>query len=200
MYLVIDKDGKPLTKPIKASAFHNKPTLNHIESKFKNNEQKREPDKKHIKTAVDWAMQAKPETLNELAKALQKDRIELVVRRNEQGRVYGMTYVDHEKKTVFNGSDLGKEYSAKRMLECLKQQPSLVQEKMQQLKAENDKQQTPAKEQDKEVVRNEELSKGISKMIDQVVEPDAGNNGAFNKDLLKEEQRRKKRNQQSQEL
>ncbi len=34
-----------------------------------------------------------------------------------QGIVFGLTYIDHINLTVFNGSDIGKEYSAKAMLE-----------------------------------------------------------------------------------
>jgi len=36
-----------------------------------------------------------------------------------QGIIYGVTYVDHVNKTVFNGSDIGKEYGAKGLLEKL---------------------------------------------------------------------------------
>src|SRR5205823_278809 len=35
------------------------------------------------------------------------------LRQNKDGNVYGITYVDHRDKCVFNGSDLGKQYSAK---------------------------------------------------------------------------------------
>lgn len=38
-------------------------------------------------------------------------------RENESGQVYGITFVDHVSKTVFNGSDLGKAYSAKSITE-----------------------------------------------------------------------------------
>ena len=31
---------------------------------------------------------------------------------NDQNFIYGITYVDHTTKSVFNGSDLGNEYSA----------------------------------------------------------------------------------------
>lgn len=41
----------------------------------------------------------------------------MVLRQNADGVIYGITYVDHVKKTVFNGSDLGKTYSAKAILE-----------------------------------------------------------------------------------
>ncbi len=44
-----------------------------------------------------------------------------MIRRNEEGIVYGMTYIDYKNKVVFNGSDLDKEYSAKGVIERLAQ-------------------------------------------------------------------------------
>ena len=38
--------------------------------------------------------------------------INTVVRRNDEGRIYGMTFIDHESRTVWNGSALGKNLSA----------------------------------------------------------------------------------------
>ncbi len=35
-----------------------------------------------------------------------------MIRENAEGRIYGITFVDHRTKCVFNGSDLGKPYSA----------------------------------------------------------------------------------------
>lgn len=37
--------------------------------------------------------------------------INLVIRRNQNGRLYGISFVDHNKRTVYNGSHLGKQYS-----------------------------------------------------------------------------------------
>jgi len=48
-----------------------------------------------------------------------------VLRQNADGVIYGITYVDHQTKCVFNGSDLGKPYSATQMQErCKPEQPS----------------------------------------------------------------------------
>jgi len=35
----------------------------------------------------------------------------MLLRQNEEGRMYGVTFVDNKNKCVFNGSDLGKGYS-----------------------------------------------------------------------------------------
>ena len=37
----------------------------------------------------------------------------MVLRQNAEGLIYGITYVDHQTQSVFNGSALGKLYSAK---------------------------------------------------------------------------------------
>jgi len=207
-YVVIDKEGKSLTKPVKASAFHSKPTLDYIEGKFVDNDRKREPDKKHLKTAIDWAMRSEPHSLGTLAKLLQKEHIDLVIRTNEQGRVYGITYVDHEKKTVFNGSDLGKEYSAKRIQERLGMEQQQTLGKQQEATHYREQSASPSQsvtapkvssKEDNQAVQPEheaisarEADKPISRIIEQVVEPNDGTSNAINKELLTEQKRKKK--------
>lgn len=118
-YVVIDENGTALTKPVKASAFHGKPTLSALEKKFKENGSKRNPDKKPTINAIEWAFRSNPTTLGELAKLLQKERIDMVIRRSLEGKVFGLSYINHEKKAVFNGSDLDKGYAAKAIIERL---------------------------------------------------------------------------------
>ena len=38
--------------------------------------------------------------------------IDVVFRENDDGRIYGATFIDHRNKEVYNGSRLGKEFSA----------------------------------------------------------------------------------------
>ena len=45
-------------------------------------------------------------------KELAKNNISVLFRTNDEGRIYGATFIDHEQKAVFNGSRLGKEFSA----------------------------------------------------------------------------------------
>lgn len=45
-------------------------------------------------------------------KELEKNNISVLFRTNDEGRIYGTTFIDHEQKVVFNGSRLGKDFSA----------------------------------------------------------------------------------------
>lgn len=120
VYRILDEQGNPVGVPIKASDFYSKPTLKYLQEKFKGNETRRMPYKARLKNAIDMALLQKKLSLQELAGLLEKQGIHMALRRNETGILYGITYVDHQTKCVFNGSVLGKQYSAKAIQErCL---------------------------------------------------------------------------------
>lgn len=48
-----------------------------------------------------------------LFKILEAESIHMILRKSKEGQLYGITYVDHKTRSVFNGSSLGKEFSAK---------------------------------------------------------------------------------------
>ena len=48
----------------------------------------------------------------ELEQQLKKQGIDVGFRQNDNGRIYGVTFIDHDSRVVLNGSRLGKEYSA----------------------------------------------------------------------------------------
>ena len=49
---------------------------------------------------------------SEFVQELKAKGIEVVFRENEEGRTYGVTFIDHNSRCVYNGSQLGKEFSA----------------------------------------------------------------------------------------
>jgi hypothetical protein len=118
VYRVLDAAGNPTGVPIKASDFYNKPTLKYLQEKFLENETAKEPHRKRVKNAIDLVFLKRVSLpFHDLIKALQKAGIDTVVRQNEEGVIYGITFVDHTSKCVFNGSALGKQYSSKALLE-----------------------------------------------------------------------------------
>lgn len=117
VYTALDDNGNKIGTPIKASAFYSKPTLVYLEEKFKQNEVLRQEHKRSLKTKIDWVMFKGQRDLKGFSNELRKKGIHVVVRQNAEGIVFGLTYIDHINKTVFNGSDIGKDYSAKAIME-----------------------------------------------------------------------------------
>lgn len=124
VYRILDENGKPIGVPIKASDFYNKPTLKFLEERYSSNDALRQPFKARIKNEIDGLFISKKPKLNDLATHLQRKGIHVALRQNDTGFIYGITYVDHKTKCIFNGSALGKQYSAKALQErCLQPEP-----------------------------------------------------------------------------
>lgn len=116
-YRVLDDKGHKIGTPVKASDFYMKPTLKILEQKFRTNELLKEPFKSKLQASIAWVLKNPPKNVELFVSALGKENISIILRKGKEGVIYGITYVDHRTKTVFNGSDLGKEYSAKAVLE-----------------------------------------------------------------------------------
>ncbi|WP_202703899.1 relaxase/mobilization nuclease domain-containing protein [Flavobacterium sp. UGB4466] len=112
-YQILNDKKQPVGIPLKASSFYMKPTLKNLELKFAANKAERNFHLKRVKNAVDLAfMQNRIKSVSGLDRILIQDGIKTAERRNEQGILYGLTYIDHKTKCVFNGSSLGKPYAA----------------------------------------------------------------------------------------
>ncbi|TXE13506.1 relaxase/mobilization nuclease domain-containing protein [Algoriphagus aquimarinus] len=117
VYRVLDAEDNKIGVPIKASSFHFRATLIAIESKFEANALERKKHIKSIRSAIDLTVLKMPKcSFEEVMKSLEKQGIVTVKRENQAGRLYGITFVDHRTKCVFNGSALGKKYSANGLL------------------------------------------------------------------------------------
>ncbi|OJV54193.1 MAG: hypothetical protein BGO31_12625 [Bacteroidetes bacterium 43-16] len=128
-YTVVDKDGNPIGVPLKASLFHKKPTRRTLETLFVKNDVIRQKYKNRIQNSVNFLLKTKqPKSLEELIKLLHREDIRPIPRQNKDGLIYGLTYVDLKTKCVFNGSALGKQYSAKAILSAIHLKPDFVNE------------------------------------------------------------------------
>ena len=113
LYIPLNEKGERSGHPFKASLFGKNAGLSALELHF---EESKESLKSHsakltIKDAVTIALQSTNDEKN-FKKQLAEQGINVMVRRNDTGRIYGITFIDHNSKTVWNGSRLGKEFSA----------------------------------------------------------------------------------------
>ncbi len=119
VYRVLDADGNKVGVPIKASLLNCKPTLNKLEALFEKNKPLKDTFKLPLKNTIDQVLAQSPRNMPSFIRLLEQKNILTVLRQNDQGRIYGITFVDRNNKCVFNGSDLGKSYSAAHIEEKL---------------------------------------------------------------------------------
>jgi len=166
VYRVLDEKGNKIGVPIKASSIYNKPTLSYLEKRFEENELLKNEYRKNLKTSIDWILVKRPKNLDAFKQALQKEKINLVARQNSDGIIYGLTYIDHNTKCVFNGSDIGKDYSAKTILEkCGITQAYSAEQKVNELRS------VPPENSSLPENIHEEQFPDLSKVIDDVIIP-----------------------------
>jgi hypothetical protein len=113
VYSALDDKGKKVGTPFKSSLFEKSVGIDALEKRMEKsaeiikNRGLKERSKKIISTAL-----RSTNNRADFEGALKKQGISVLFRENEQGRIYGATFIDHEQKCVFNGSRLGKEFSA----------------------------------------------------------------------------------------
>ena len=113
LYIPLNEKGERAGHPFKASLFGKSAGLPALELHFAKCKTalKDSPTKQTLKSAVTIALKT---TSDEQAfrKQLAEQGINVVVRRNDTGRIYGITFIDHNSKAVWNGSRLATELSA----------------------------------------------------------------------------------------
>ncbi|WP_296944976.1 hypothetical protein [uncultured Dysgonomonas sp.] len=113
VYSALDSDGNRVGTPLKSSLFGKEHGLDRLEKRFEKSKEtiKVNGIAKQTRATVSASF-ASTRTESEFRAALREKGIDLVLRRNDEGRIYGATFIDHNQRVVLNGSRLGKEFSA----------------------------------------------------------------------------------------
>jgi len=113
VYSALDSEGNRIGKPLKSSLFGKTIGIEALEKQFGVSKETIKADGVTARTraVVSEALNS-TRTESEFREALQKKGIDLVLRRSDEGRIFGATFIDHNERAVLNGSRLGKEFSA----------------------------------------------------------------------------------------
>ncbi|MCX2479336.1 relaxase/mobilization nuclease domain-containing protein [Pedobacter sp. MC2016-15] len=189
MFSLIDKAGNPIGVPIKSSSFYSKPTLRNLEKKFEKNIKKKSVFKEDLKARIDTILKS-GRNFNEgsLKEEAAKLNVDIIYRRTEQGLLFGITFVDHKNKVVFNGSELGKSYAAKAVNSQFLSNSIPQQKSERSLRPSIRRNQTTKSPLPSTTIKNDFISSPKSRAIP--LEPDANYN------MSRRRKKRKKRNQQ----
>lgn len=113
VYFALNEHGEKASNPFKASLFGKSAGYAQLQVHYGQSKEslKANPAKALLKNTIDAAMHTSSNEAT-FKQQLQEQGINTVVRRNAEGRVYGITFIDHTSKTVWNGSQLDKGISA----------------------------------------------------------------------------------------
>ena len=120
VYFATDDNGNTIATPFKASRLGKFASRTAIAGRFERAKEKIDvaPTKRKVADAL-----SQSSGKDDFVTKLKERNIDVVFRYTDEGRIYGVTFVDHDTMTALNGSRLGKEFSANALNARFNQQP-----------------------------------------------------------------------------
>lgn len=112
VYVPTDEKGNKADTPIHASDIGRGVGYTAVQNRMQKSKQNVKPLIPTVRNKVLQTMRTSPNTEKELRKRLEEQGLRVVIRKNESGRIYGITFIDDEQGVALNGSRLGKGYAA----------------------------------------------------------------------------------------
>ena len=112
VYVPTDDKGGKVSTPINASDIGRGVGYTAVQNRMQKSKQAIKPLVPTIRGKVLQTMRTSPQTEEELRQRLEGQGLRVVIRKNESGRIYGITFIDDKEGIALNGSRLGKGYAA----------------------------------------------------------------------------------------
>ena len=112
VYVPTDEKGNKAGTPIHASDIGRGVGYTAVQNRMQKSKQTIKPLIPTVRRKVLEVMRTSPDTKEKLQQKLEEQGLRVVIRRNESGRIYGITFIDDEQGVALNGSRLGKGYAA----------------------------------------------------------------------------------------
>ena len=117
VYVPTDDKGNKVSTPIHASDIGRGVGYAAVQNKMQKSKQMVKPLIPSVRRKVLEVMRTSPDTGERLRQRLEEQGLRVVIRKNEDGRLYGITFIDDERGIALNGSRLGKGYAANKFNE-----------------------------------------------------------------------------------
>ena len=112
VYIPTDGKGNKAGTPIHASDIGRGVGYTAVQNRIQNSKQNIKPLIPTVRRKVLGVMRTSPDTEERLRQRLEEQGLCVVIRKNANGRIYGITFIDDEVGIALNGSRLGKGYAA----------------------------------------------------------------------------------------
>lgn len=112
VYVPTDEKGVKTSTPLHASEMGRGVGYTAVQNRIQKSRQAVKPLVPVVRKKILEVMRTSPQTEDELLQRLEEQGLRTVIRKNDNGRIYGITFIEDEQGVAINGSRLGKGYSA----------------------------------------------------------------------------------------
>jgi len=112
VYVPTDEKGNKAGTPIHASDIGRGVGYTAVQNRMQKSKQAVKPLIPTVRRKVLEVMRTSLDTKEKLQQKLEEQGLRVVIRKNENGRIYGITFIDDDLGIALNGSRLGKGYAA----------------------------------------------------------------------------------------
>ena len=112
VYVPTDGKGNKAGTPIHASDIGRGVGYTAVQNRMQKSKQAIKPLISTVRRKILEVMRTSPDTEEKLRQRLEEQSLRVTIRKNENGRIYGITFIDDEVGIALNGSRLGKGYAA----------------------------------------------------------------------------------------
>ena len=112
VYVPTDDKGGKISTPINASDIGRGVGYTAVQNRMQKSKQNVKLLIPTVRKKVLQTMRTSPNTEKELRQRLEEQGLRVVIRKNESGRIYAITFIDDKEGIALNGSRLGKGYTA----------------------------------------------------------------------------------------
>ena len=112
VYVPTDDKGDKVSTPINASDIGRGVGYTAVQNRMQKSKQAIKPLISIIRYRVLQTMRTSPKTEEDLLQRLEEQGLRVVIRKNDSGRIYGITFIDDKEGIALNSSRLGKGYAA----------------------------------------------------------------------------------------
>lgn len=112
VYVPTDDKGDKVSTPINASDIGRGVGYTAVQNRMQKSKQAIKPLISIIRYRVLQTMRTSPQTEKAIQQRLEEQGLRAIIRKNESGRIYGITFIDDKEGIALNGSRLGKGYAA----------------------------------------------------------------------------------------
>ena len=112
VYVPTDGKGNKAGTPIHASDIGRGVGYTAVQNRIQKSKQNIKPLIPTVRRKVLEVMRTSPDTEEKLRQRMEGQGLRVIIRKNESGRIYGITFIDDKDGIALNGSRLGKGYAA----------------------------------------------------------------------------------------